>query len=700
MIRYKRGILAQYVKPKVYKCKKELYDDNIFSFDIETSSAWYTPDNKLIAFDKSKDKKFYKQCIPFAVTYIWQFGVNNVVFYGRKLEDFKLLVEELKTLVVNPTIWVHNLSYEFQFLLNIFECEQVFARKPHKPIYAIMGGVKFRCSYMLTRLSLEAWGKKVGKEEKKTGQLDYSKLRTPYTMLTDEELEYCEHDILVMYFGLLEYMKKYSHIESIPLTQTGEVRKVVKDMYHNNMDYHRKMTNLVPRNDIEYTILKSAFAGGYTHANYIHANHIRSNVKSKDIASSYPFVMLSEKFPMSRWQAIRPYEVNKYRDGDHSLIVDITLYNVDAKTFNTYISVSKCYYKDKVVQDNGRVIKAKEVRLICTNIDLDIIEKVYKFTRMKFNRILMSVNEYLDIDYRKYILELYYNKTTLKDVDGMEDLYMQAKQFINSLYGMMVTDIVNDNADYDDGWIKTAGKINDILDDLRSKPYKNFLAYQHGVWVTAYARRNLWSIISQIDKDVVYVDTDSVKYIGNHEDVFEDYNRKAIEKLRVSISKYGIPMEVTAPINPKGKKCQIGIYEDEKPYKQFITLGAKRYAYTYYTEWDDKLKREVKQEDGKEQIHITVSGVNKKKGAKQLKSLKQFKNDLVFDYDHTGKLLMKYLDDMPRIVWNKGQYDEFYSPYKYGINAQPTTYSMSLSDEYLDLLYYLADEDKLDKIAE
>ena len=695
MIRYRNGILAQYITPKPFKLKKEVYDDNVFCFDIETTSAWYTPDNELIAFDKTKDKKFYQQCVPFALCYIWQFGVNDTVFYGRKLEEFYLLVEELKTLVVNPTIWVHNLAYEFQFLLNIFEVNQVFARKPHKPIYAIMNGVKFRCSYMLTRLSLEAWGKKVGKEQKKTGQLDYTAIRTPYTVLTNEELEYCEYDILVMYSGLIEYRKKYSHIESIPLTQTGEVRKVIKDMYHNNMDYHKKMTNLVPRNEMEYAILKSAFAGGYTHANYIHSGHIRNKVKSKDIASSYPFVMLSEKFPQSRWQAIRPYEINEYRNDNYSLIVDITLYNVKAKLFNTYISTSKCYYKEGVVQDNGRVLKAREVRLICTNVDLDIIEKVYSFTRIKYNKILMATNDYLDINYRRYILELYHNKTTLKDVEGMEELYGQSKQFINALYGMMVTDIINDNAIYEDGWKKTTGDINEILDDLRSKPYKNFLAYQHGVWVTAYARRNLWEIISQIDKDVIYVDTDSVKYIGEHENVFEEYNRKAVEKLKVSISKHGIPIEATAPVNPKGKKCQIGIYEDEKPYKQFITLGAKRYAYTHYTEWDDVLKQEVKQEDGKEKIHITVSGVNKKEGAKQLKSLKEFKDSLVFDYDHTGKLLMKYLDDMPRMVFNRGKYDEFYSNYKYGINAQPTTYSMSLADEYKDLLLYMWDEDKL-----
>ena len=67
MIRYRSGILAKYITPKPFKLKKEVYDDNIFCFDIETTSAWYTPDNELIAFDKTKDKKFYQQCVPFAL---------------------------------------------------------------------------------------------------------------------------------------------------------------------------------------------------------------------------------------------------------------------------------------------------------------------------------------------------------------------------------------------------------------------------------------------------------------------------------------------------------------------------------------------------------------------------------------------------------------------------------------------------------
>lgn len=684
MKEYEYGDLKKVITPKPYSTKKGVFDNNIFCFDIEVSSAWYTPERKIIPFDSKKPKKFWKECVPLSLCYIWQFGVNEKVFYSRELDDFAILLNELRECVDNPTIWVHNLSYEMQFLLNVAEILEVFARKPHKPMYFDIEGVRFRCSYFLTRLSLADWGDNVGKVAKAVGDLDYNVIRTPRTHMTETELGYCERDILVMYYGLVEYLKKYNYIERIPLTQTGEVRRVIKNKYKDNNNYHRKMTKLLPRNKQEYQFMKDCFSGGYTHANYLNANMVHFNVKSKDIASSYPTVMLCEKFPMSKWSYLQEYKIKDYRHNDkYSLMMDITLYNVKPKCSMTYISYSKCYDKgNKCKTDNGRILAADKISLRCTGIDLDIIEQCYEIGKIKYNKVLYAINDYLDYEYVRYILDLYKDKTSLKDVEGKEPIYLTAKQFINSLYGMMVTDIVSDNYSFvDDMWVANTMDIEDRLEELRNKEFQNFLAYQHGIFITAYARRNLWDIILKIDKDVIYVDTDSVKYIGNHENVFDEYNNNIVEKLKKALDKQNIPFYLTHPKSPdkivdgkvvkKGSPKQIGIYETEKPYYTFITLGAKRYAFTYCP-------------DGK--VHITVSGVNKKYGAKALKDIRDFKPDFVFEADYTKKLIFTYLNDMPKVLWKKGEYDEYISHQKYGINALPTTYSMSLSDEYTDLL--------------
>lgn len=687
---YKKGCLKSLVTKRPYINRKGIsYDNNIFCFDIETTSAWINKDLKVVPFDKKVSKNEYKTYIPLSLVYIWQFSVNDTTLYGRYLEDFKTLVDELEDLVDNPTIWVHNLSYEFQFLLNIFTFDKVFARKAHKVIYADTRSVRFRCSYFLTRLSLADWAKETGKVQKLVGDLDYNTIRTPNTFMSERELAYCEHDVLAMYYGLLEYREKYSSIEQIPLTQTGEVRREVKQIYKGNVDWHAKMTRLLPRSADEYTFLKSAFQGGYTHANYLYANRSIYDVKSKDISSSYPTVMLCEKFPMTPWSFVRPYELDKYRNEDYSLLLDVTLYDIKSKVSMTYISTSKCYdcarklvnkkLKPDWKTDNGRLLSAKWVSMKITNIDLDIIEQCYDIGKIRYNKILKSKNEYLPKEFCEFILELYANKTSYKDVIGKEAIYLASKQMINSLYGMMVTDLVPSDYDYDNtiGWTKASPSISDALEELRSKPYKNFTAYQHGVWITAYARRNLWSIILQIHRDVVYVDTDSVKYVGEHEDVFNEYNKNIIRKLEISMSKRGINPDKTRPKTPKGKEKQIGIYETERPYYEFKTLGAKRYAFKH--EYNSI-------------IEISVSGVNKKEGAKQLITLNRFNRDLVFDVDHTKKLMFTYINDMPPVIWRDGETDEYISYQKYGINAMPTTYSMKLSDEYEHLLMFALQE--------
>ena len=54
----------------------------------------------------------------------------------------------------------------------------------------------------------------------------------------------------------------------------------------------------------------------------------------------------------------------------------------------------------------------------------------------------------------------------------------------------------------------------------------------------------------------------------------------------------------------------------------------------------------------------------------------------MFNEKHEKKTLMSYEDNMKPIVWNKGQYDEFYSTYKHGICALPTTYSLGITEEF------------------
>lgn len=235
------NILYQYKKGRIHfprdaPCelvKNVKYNDVIITFDIEVSSGWLDDDGQVVPWDKEKNDTWYKDHTPVALPYIWQASIGSIVWFGRELKSALDFFKEVdKKLDGVKYVYVHNLSYEFQFLCNIFKWDDVFARKSHKVMKCKPQGlnIEFRCSYFLTRLSLEAWGKQTG-VCKKVGQLDYNVLRTPFTELSEKELEYCEYDCIVMYQGLKKYLEKYEHLRKIPLTQTGEVRAVVKDLF-------------------------------------------------------------------------------------------------------------------------------------------------------------------------------------------------------------------------------------------------------------------------------------------------------------------------------------------------------------------------------------------------------------------------------------------------------------------------------------
>lgn len=653
------------------KNRADIVNNDIMCFDVETSSAFKHKDSNTLEPYTGKSKEYYRECEKYALCYIWQFSINDNIFYGRTLEDFKAFLDELEEYEPHKKfIYVHNLSYEFNFLVNVLEFSKVFAREKRKPMYAEYENYCFRCSYLLTNMSLATWAEQRRLPVKKlVGDLDYTELRTPKTKLTEKELQYCFNDVLVMYYGLSQYKEKYGSIIDIPLTQTGEVRQEVihrmnvKEEYK----YRKNCINLIPNTLEDYKLLCKVFAGGYTHANAVHVNKVIHKVRSYDISSSYPTVMCLEKYPMTPFQKTLPLE--KYFNNDkYSYIIRFEVYNLKSIRWNTYLSFNKCEKIKKYNLDNGRVVKCEYAVISMTNIDYEIFKKCYKFYELNILDFRVSINGYLSDTFVKYILELFGNKTQLKNISEHEPLYMKSKQYINSLYGMCVTKTITDTIEYlHNSWVKELLTEESFIDKTnyeRKKLSKTFSAFQFGVWVTAYARRNLWKAILELDYNVVYCDTDSVKFIECDTDFFDKYNAE-IERLENERAKMlNIPCNMFAPKDKKGIVHRLGIFDDEGVYDSFKTLGAKKYC-------------DIK--DGV--LEMTVSGV--RKGAvSQLKSIDEFADGLVFDVEHAKKTLMSYEDDMKHIIWNKGQYDEFYSIYKHGICALPTTYSLGITEEF------------------
>lgn len=194
-----------------------------------------------------------------------------------------------------------------------------------------------------------------------------------------------------------------------------------------------------------------------------------------------------------------------------------------------------------------------------------------------------------------------------------------------------------------------------------------------GCYVTAYQRRSLWSVVQKFDEYIVYMDTDSHKYISTPkiEEYYNSYNERIknqYDNLALSI---GVNIEMFMPTSPSGKVSYLGTYDAEKPYAEFKTLGAKRYAYKY---------------EGEEECHCTVSGVNKKLGGLALRGdLHNFEEGFVFDIEYAKKLAMHYLDNQNEVWYNKGKDDQWLSTYQFGIGSEPVGYTIDLHG-YKELL--------------
>ncbi|MGL4366167.1 MAG: DNA polymerase [Cetobacterium sp.] len=613
------------------KHKKGLNYINIpFSLDIETTST-YVNGEKV------------------SNMYIWGFAISNKeVYYGRTWNELKEFLEILKAEFNigmgehqnRMVIYVHNLAYEFQFMRKYFNWDNTFSLSERKPIKALTtDGIEFKCSYLLSGYSLSKVAEHLRTVKmEKLGDFDYKLIRHHNTPLTPQELKYLEYDCLIVTNYILEEIEQYTNIIKIPLTNTGRVRNYVRKQCFktgNYRKYKRIMSNLKINDSQEYGLLKCAFQGGYTHANKDYMGKVLNNVSSIDFTSSYPAVMLSEKYPMSTGVRIPTPATKKEFDEiirKYCVVFEIKLFDLKTKDNvpDSYLSESKCYDVINSVVNNGRIYSADELTTTITDVDFKIIRTAYDFSNYALANIIIYQKGYLPNPIIESILELYKGKTTLKGVEGKEVEYLNSKGMLNSIYGMCVTDIVKDVVLYDDvdEWNVETSDVDETI-RIYNESEKRFLFYPWGVWVTAYARYNLWTGIFNINNDYIYADTDSIKLFNyeKHIPFINWYDETLKDKLLKMCMSYKIN---PAELYPMDK--WIGVWDYEGTSDTFKTLGAKRY---------------IGCKKGK--YSITVAGLSKKQGLNHMLEngdiMEQFNNELYIPADKTGKMTHTYIDN-------------------------------------------------------
>lgn len=664
------------------------------SFDIETTST-YTDDGKKFAF-----------------MYVWALDINDCTIIGRTWQEFINLLQTISNQLELSTrrrilIYVHNLAYEFQFIQHYFQWAKIFATDTRKPLYARTDtGIEFRCSYRLTGYGLEKVGEIVG-IEKLIGDLDYTEIRHCKTKLKDNEIQYLIHDVKIVSECIRRKITEENGIIHIPLTKTGYVRRLFRAKCLHGKEYieYMEMISRLKLTIEEYDIAKQAFAGGFTHANFMKSGKVFDNVTSYDIGSSYPTVLVCRKYPCS---AGKKYYFNNIEhlksemySTENGYLLQLKLKNLQSK-FNgdNYISYSKCLEisKDAVI-NNGRVFKADEVVITISNVDYQIIEKCYKFDIVYYSNCYRYDMDYLPKPFVETLLKLYADKTQLKDVTGKEDEYLSSKENVNASYGMCVTEIIRDIIEYTNNqWYlngKPANECAPLSDEEKEKQMAKenrkrgrFLFYIWGVYVTAYARQNLWKAILECGTDYIYSDTDSVKILNaeNHLEFFREYNKQITNDIETALKHHGIDLSLAKPKTIKGIEKPLGIFEFDGHYMKFKTLGAKRYMVQYSFD-----ARNKKNKMGK--FELTVAGLNKGKACDFITKFKRktapfdfFRWGMYIPEDYTGKLTHTYIDNtISAIVTDKDGFSVRVTELS-SVHLSKQDYKLSIGKKYAEFL--------------
>ena len=642
------NILKYILKRKKNGSRSDItYSESYIMIDTETSKDHPT--------EYDKDGKAINQVnhICAWTISIRAFHFNICTLRGSRPSELvhclKLIRDNINADVI--FMFIHNLPYDWmflrRFLLNEFGIpkKQLNIRSHYPITIQFNNGIILRDSLILAGVSLERWSDNLQIEHRKAvGSWNYNLIRNQNDELSDEELHYIEFDTLAG----VECLNKLADnlkdtVVSLPFTSTGIVRRRIRKI--GRKKYAKQLFNKQLLTPEEGQIMEKVFHGGFTHSNRAVVGWLRDKYKTKcsDFKSSYPFCMLTGKAPNEAFYhlsgALDPADILKQSD-DRAFIFKLVMVKPTLKD-RLYpmpaLQFYKCESSINAIVDNGRILSADYVEIYLTEIDLKIIDKIYKWDEAYCTDIMTATKDYLPKWFRDEVYaiftekcELEYKIKVLKDKDTDVSLYNIKKAQLNSLYGMSVTkpckpeitELYEDDLKHEmisgDYYLEKFDYKKEF--EKYNKNRNNILPYVYGVYTTAYAMLHLFELsecINDPDHHWLYSDTESIYSDNWNDDAIAAYN----EKVKAELIKSGY-----GPVKIKDKEYWLGVADPDGEYDKFITQGAKRYAV----------------QNGKK-IKITVSGVPKKAGACCLRSIEDFREGFIFYGQGTGKSRHTYI---------------------------------------------------------
>lgn len=672
--------------------RRRIYLETPATFDIETTTIDHGEEG-----------------FPEGFMYRWMVCFQGYVCMGSRWEECVRFFSKLKqvmrlkhnTVVV---VYVHNLSFEYQFMQSFFKIHHLFAKDKRKVLKFDVTGFEFRCSYFLSNMSLAKFcenSANVTHGKISGDDYDYKKIRTPDTPLTDLEKQYQYNDVA----GLEECIYSQMALEddtmaTIPLTNTGYVRRACKRAMRENPKNRSNFIHTKLTLD-QYKFLRKVFRGGDTHASRFYADMHLYHLDSYDLQSSYPAWIMTEYYPMGKLMKItKTSSIKKYKN-THCLFLKLAFFHLEIipDEPHSYVDQAHSARYRKITTDNGRILKAEYLEYYCTEIDLEIINETYDYSGYILLEGYMCNRGYIPYELKKEVMDFYDAKTTLKGLIDKLYEYMKSKNRLNAIFGMMVSAIIHNDISVVNGeWLSEIGDEIQKLADFYGHN-SGFLPYQWGIYVTAHARKELRKGIQAAGEKAVYWDTDSVKFA--HDETikrkFEKMNEERIQCIELET-------DLPAVSYKNGKPYYMGIWEEETHLEEFKTFGAKKYCTVTKSKVKNLKKIYIhvplthsfslarifitKFFCYERKFQITVAGMNKEKGALACIALDRKKNPvdnfkLGAEYKNVGRTVSYYNDEIKiREITVNG------CTFTTGANIGmvDTTYTLGITNDYAMLL--------------
>lgn len=371
--------------------------------------------------------------------------------------------------------------------------------------------------------------------------------------------------------GHAHIIKTAQELRVLCYNAAGEVRALLHNAFvDQNIWTHERIAAMYPRSESIYKMYMSKlYRGGLC---MCESQALEKYLLMADITSAHIYQMCSKKYPTTAFEVSNAHTLDMVQgiiNKGYATIIDVEFSKIKSR-YNIGIETKPISAED-VRLDGTRIKSAHRMRVLLTEIDLAIYQKMYTWSSTIVHYCAISKKNKLPAYVRNTVKLLYTDKANKKKRG--ED-YIKEKRRVNICYGAMAQklNMTTLNAD----------------GTVRKQDYNKVIAHKElspfwAIWTSAYTRLQQIELICRaITKGdrLVYGDTDSAYMDGGLRCGTAEAINEINKHIILQNKKDGLPSE-------------LGTW-DLKWCRGFRAIGAKQYIYT----------------DRHGETHYTVSGIN------------------------------------------------------------------------------------------